>query len=84
MRVRHKCPHGEWCVRGEREGDNWNEPRCHKCLANFKVGTDFLRTGKVSDADLERMLDYTGAHLWREVVYEVQRHRAALAKAGAA
>ena len=31
MRVRHKCPHGEWCVRGEREGDNWNEPKCSEC-----------------------------------------------------
>lgn len=32
MRVRHKCPHGNWCVRGEREGDNWNDPKCPECL----------------------------------------------------
>ena len=36
MRVRHKCPHGAWCVRGERQWDNWNEPKCLDCRAALR------------------------------------------------
>ena len=30
--VRHKCPHGEWCVSGHKnEGIHANAPKCNKC-----------------------------------------------------
>lgn len=32
-RVKHKCPHGRWCVFGERHGrEGWNWPTCPECL----------------------------------------------------
>ena len=32
-RVKHLCPHGEWCVFGEKCGRmGWNWPRCKECL----------------------------------------------------
>lgn len=31
-RVRHKCPHGEWCVAGHRlANQGWNWPDCSEC-----------------------------------------------------
>lgn len=35
-RVRHKCPHGEWCIAGQfTHGFNW--PKCKTCMAERKV-----------------------------------------------
>ncbi len=32
-RVRHLCPHGEWCVSGHPlANQGWNDPDCPECL----------------------------------------------------
>jgi hypothetical protein len=39
---RHKCPHGHWCVAGDRlDGHHANQPRCRECL-NIKRAKDGL------------------------------------------
>lgn len=45
-RVRHKCPHGEWCAFGKLEGVaglNW--PKCPKCLEERRVEYELRRKG---------------------------------------
>ena len=37
-RVRHKCPHGQWCITGDRLiGHHANQPRCLECLNERRV-----------------------------------------------
>ena len=43
-RVRHKCPHGTWCIFGAMEGKlGWNWPLCHECRKERRAEYDARR-----------------------------------------